>query len=161
MDACANCGAHFSQPDNFCSMCGTRTTLINSGQQSTPGLPLAGSNPHHVAARGFAQIFGLHPAVAVLTIAVDLMLFGKDGLMVLLAGPTAGVSLGLALAISCFAGVILGIIAYMGQRKWFGDDKESAIIKAAILAFLTAIPTSIPSLLFASFGLIGFFRRRT
>jgi len=119
------------------------------------------NNPHNIAARGITQIFAIHPAVAVLTIAVDLMLFGKDGLLALLAGPTAGISLGLALIISVCAGCILGVIAYFGQRKWYGDDKESAAIKALILAFLTAIPTSIPSLLFASFGLLGFFRKKS
>jgi hypothetical protein len=88
------------------------------------------------------------------------MLFGKDGLLVLLAIPTGGITLGLALAISCVAGGILGIIAYMGQKKWYGDDRQSALTKALILAFLTAIPTSIPSFLYASFGLLGFFRRK-
>jgi hypothetical protein len=110
--------------------------------------PLSSSiNPHHVAARGFAQIFGLHPAVAFLTLLVDTMLFGGDV-----------VTLGTSLPLDIAAAGILGFIAWKAQRKWYGDDKESAVIKALILALLTAIPTNIPALFYVPAGILGFFR---
>jgi hypothetical protein len=110
--------------------------------------PLSSSvHPHHVAARGFAQIFGLHPAVAFLTLIVDTMLFGGDV-----------VTLGTSLPLDVAAAGILGFIAYRAQMKWYGDDKESAVIKALILALLTAIPTNIPAFVYVPAGILGFFR---
>jgi hypothetical protein len=183
MNICPKCGGQFQEPGIFCSVCAPQTWTTWQQQppypqpppsypppysqsppsyspQQQPAYQPGLARPHNVAARGVAQIFGVHPAIAILTIAVDVMLFGSDGVMVALAGPTAGISLALALIISCSAGGILGTIAYMAQKKWYGDDNQSALIKALILAFLTAIPTSIPNLLFVPFGLLGFFRKK-
>jgi hypothetical protein len=113
---------------------------------SAPELP----TPRHVAARGFAQTFGLHPAIALTTIAVDTMLF-----------PSVGISLGALWPVALAAGVVLGYITFTAQQKWYGDDKESAKIKALILAFLTAIPTPLPYALFIPAGIVGLFRRKT
>jgi hypothetical protein len=100
---------------------------------------------HHGAqARGFTQRFGIHPAIASLTLIVDLMLFG---------GEVA--TLGAILPVSIGAGFVLGLIAYMGQRKWYGDDRDSAAIKALILGFLTAIPTPLPAILSVPSGIVG------
>ena len=106
-------------------------------------------NPHQVAARGFAQTFGLHPAMAFLTVATDLMLHGADI-----------VSAGLLIPISILGGGVLGYITYKSQMKFYGDDDESAKIKALIVAFLTAIPSPLPYMLFIPAGIVGFFRRR-
>jgi O-antigen/teichoic acid export membrane protein len=57
-------------------------------------------------------------------------------------------------------GVVIGIITFMAQKKWYGDDPESALIKALIVAFLTAIPTSLPGYLTIPSGIVGFFRRK-
>lgn len=105
---------------------------------------------HHHATRGFAQAFGLHPAVAALTLTLDSMLFaGEIG--------TLGMSLPISLAVSG----ALGAIAYKAQRHWYGDDDESAKLKAGILALLTAIPTALPMALYVPAGVIGLFRRRS
>lgn len=106
-------------------------------------------NPHHVAARGFGQMFGLCPAMAFLTLIVDTMLFGG-----------AVVSLGTSLPVSLVAGLVIGYITYNAQIKWAGDDKECARIKAIIVAFLTAIPSPLPYLLFVPAGIVGFFHGR-
>jgi hypothetical protein len=111
--------------------------------------PLATSNPAHIGSHGFAQTFGLHPAMALLTVIVNTMVFGS-GLV------TGGVGWTLSTPI----GIVLGIIIYMAQKKWCGDDNESAIIKALIVAFLTAIPTSLPGYLTIPSGIIGLFHRR-
>jgi len=42
----------------------------------TPTVPDA--NHHQVAARGFGQTFGLHPAIAALAVTVDLMLHAAE-----------------------------------------------------------------------------------
>lgn len=98
---------------------------------------------------GFAQMFGLLPSIAALTFLVDTMLFGGEG-----------VTLGAGLPLSAGAGVMLGFIAYKAQRKWYGDDHDSALIKALILGLLTAIPTNLPSVLYVPAGVVGLFRRK-
>jgi hypothetical protein len=94
--------------------------------------------------RGFGQMFGIHPSIAVLTLIVDSMLFGGNVM-----------TLGALLPVSISAGLVLGFIAYLGQRKWYGDDKESAFIKALVLGFLTAIPTPLPAVLSVPSGIVG------
>jgi hypothetical protein len=102
------------------------------------------ASSHHVAARGFGQMFGLHPGIAFLTFIIDAMLFGAE----------AG-SLGTSFPISVAASVVLGFLAYRAQMKWFGDDSENAALKAGILAFLTAIPTPLPALVYVPSGIVG------
>jgi hypothetical protein len=89
-------------------------------------------------------MFGLDPRVAFLTFIADCMLN---------AGEVA--SMGLILPVSLVAAVAIGFIAYRAQMKWYGDDSESAMIKAVMLALLTAIPTALPSFLYGTAGLIG------
>ena len=98
----------------------------------------------HAAARGFGQIFGIHPAMAFLTHIVDTMLFGGE----------VG-TLGASLPISCAAAGVLAVITFLAQRKWYGDDDESAFIKALILGFLTAIPTALPAVIYVPSGVVG------
>ena len=118
------------------------------------------SESSHAATHGFAQIFGLHPAVAFLTFIVDSMLFGGEGIAALLGIPTVGASIVFVLTVSITAACIVGLIAYLAQQRWYGDDKQSAFIKALILAFLTAIPTNIPAFVYVSAGIVGLFRPR-
>lgn len=106
-------------------------------------------NPHQVAARGFAQTFGLHPAMAFVTVAADLMLHAADV-----------VSAGLLIPFSAAAALVLATIAFLAQRKWFSDDQESALIKSLIIGLLTAIPSPLPYVLFVPAGIVGFFRKR-
>jgi len=101
-------------------------------------------HPHLAKAHGFSQLFGLHPGVALLTTVVDLMLFGGDV-----------ATLGAILPISIGCGAVLGSIAYKAQRKWYGDDKDTALIKGLVLGLLTAIPAPLPALLSIPTGLIG------
>jgi hypothetical protein len=117
--------------------------------QQYPYFPQAVTQPlpvHHPAerARGFGQWFGIHPTIAFLALVVDLMLFGGEVL-----------TLGSILPISIGAGALLGYITYLAQRKWYGDDKESAMIKGLILGFLTAIPTPLPAILSVPSGIVG------
>lgn len=94
--------------------------------------------------RGFTQIFGLDPRIAFLTFVIDLMLFGGEVL-----------SLGLLIPIAVIAGVVLGFITYRAQMRWYGDDRESALIKGVIIGLLTAIPTPLPAILYVPSGLLG------
>jgi hypothetical protein len=95
-------------------------------------------------AKGFSQLFGLDPRIAFLTFVVDLMLFGGEVL-----------TLGLLIPISIGAGVVLGFISYRVQMKWYGDDRESALIKGLIVGLLTAIPTPLPAIVYVPSGLLG------
>ena len=106
------------------------------------------SQPHHIATKGFAQAFGLHPGIAFLTLILDAMLFtGEAGTL----GAFWPISVGVAAA--------FGIIVYKAQMRWFGDDSENAAIKAGILALLTALPTPLPALIYIPFGIVGLFRK--
>jgi hypothetical protein len=125
----------------------TSETTVNNGFMPETHAPLT-IQPHEVAARGFAGKFGLHPGMALLVIIVDAMLFGGDI-------ATAGFIIPLTIAVA-FG---LGIVTFMAQRKWFGDDVESAFIKAFIVAGLTAIPTSLPGFLTVPAGVIGLFHK--
>jgi hypothetical protein len=102
-----------------------------------------------MAARGFAQTFGLVPGIAILTVAVDVMLQGATV-----------VSGGLLIPFSIVGGCVLGFITYRAQMRFYGDDDEAAKIKACVVAVLTAIPSPLPYALFVPAGLVGFFRRK-
>jgi hypothetical protein len=39
--------------------------------------------------------------------------------------------------------------------KWYGDDHDSAMIKAGIVGLLTAIPVGIPAIVWVPSGLLG------
>jgi hypothetical protein len=132
-----------------------RQEVISPGASS----PATSNSEHHMA-RGFAQMFGLHPAAALLTVVVNTMIFGSAGVAAIFSLPTGGISVAALTIISTFCGVILGIITYMVQKKWYDDDTESAVIKALIVAFLTAIPVGLPAYLTIPSGILGFFRRK-
>lgn len=102
------------------------------------------NSPQHIAAQGFAQLFGLHPAVAFLIIIIDAMLFGSDV-----------ISGGLAMLLSVPVGLVLGVITAMAQRRWYNDDAQTALIKGMIAGLLTAIPTSLPGFLTIPSGVVG------
>jgi len=144
---CSRCGFVTNQASPFCPGCGTQTGVAYPVQnlQTYPPTPQSAPYPQHAArARGFAQVFGIHPVVASLALVVDLMLFG---------GEVA--TMGAILPVSIGAGIVLGLIAYLGQRKWYGDDHDSAVIKALVLGFLTAIPTPLPAILSVPSGIVG------
>jgi hypothetical protein len=94
----------------------------------------------------FVRLLGLDPRIAILTLIVDMMLNAGDL-----------VTAGLLLPVSIAAGVALGYITYKAQITWYGDDQESARIKALVIGLLTAIPTPLPELLYIPAGLIGLF----
>jgi hypothetical protein len=106
-------------------------------------------NPHQMAAKGFGQSFGLHPVVAVATVAVDMMLQSAT----IISG-------GLLIPFSIAAAVALAVITYRAQKKFYGDDGEAAGIKAAIVGLLTAIPSPLPYALFIPAGVVGWWHRR-
>ena len=100
--------------------------------------------PQAEAARSLAQIFGMEIRAAVLTVMVDLLVF---------AGDTFSLETLLPLGIAVAAA--LGFVVYKIQRKWYDDDHESALIKAMIIALLTALQVPITLLLAVPGGLIG------
>jgi hypothetical protein len=151
MVACAHCHSVIHQSSKFCSECGVpvgsvpQMTGVTGRQVSAyaapaPALPANSTHAH----TGFAQVFGLDPRIALLTVVVDTMLFG---------GQLA--TLGASTIVSVPAGIVLGLITYRAQRHWYGDDRESAMLKGLIVGLLTAIPTSLPGLLTIPSGIVG------
>jgi hypothetical protein len=151
---CIQCGASLEEAGQYCALCGARV----SSPSRVPSRPafLVSTPPPEVHAsrrgKGFSQVYGLDPRVAFLTLIVDLMLN---------AGDIA--TMGLLVPFSIAAGIVLGYVSYKAQINWYGDDKESAKIKAIILGLLTAIPTPLPAILYIPSGFLGLlhnFRRR-
>jgi len=102
-----------------------------------PGKPPA-------AAHGLLGTFGLDPRAAILTILVDLM-----------ANSATIVSAGLLYEVELGAAVVLAFVTYKIQRRWYGDDHDSALIKALIVGLLTAIPVPITPIVALPGGLLG------
>ena len=150
MPACPDCGVVTMEATRFCPSCGRDNKLVTPYQPSYPQQYQAGySAPQgHTAAKGIEQIFGIDPRIAFLAFVVDLMLFGA-------AAATMGLTLPILIPLSIAAGVVLGRITYKAQMKWYGDDHDSAMIKAGIVGLLTAIPVGIPAIVWVPSGLLG------
>jgi len=103
------------------------------------------SDNARVARRGgFVQTFGLDVRVAILAVVVDILDFGGE-----LA------TFGLFYVIVLGSAVVLTYVTYKIQRAWYGDDHDSALIKALIIGLLTAIPVPITGIIAGPGGLLG------
>jgi hypothetical protein len=101
-------------------------------------------SPRSAASQGLTQTFGLDFRAAVLTVIVDLMVFGGDAF-----------SLGVLIPLGIIVAAILAFIVYRIQIKWYGDDHDSALIKALIVGLLTAIPAPLAPLFAIPGGVLG------
>jgi hypothetical protein len=142
---CTQCGATLQDAHQYCWYCGSKAeTSEQLPAKPIPRFTYASSQPHGRSPKRFGQMFGLDPRIAFLTLIIDMMLNAGDL-----------VTMGLLLPVSVAAGIALGYIVYKAQISWYGDDKESARIKAIILGLLTAIPTPIPEVLYIPAGVLG------
>ncbi|HEX3685277.1 MAG TPA: hypothetical protein VHU83_22275 [Bryobacteraceae bacterium] len=159
MKACARCGTAMNETNRFCGVCGMDhspvRTYPGASVQQAPQYP--GPPSDHVPSRGFGQMFGLDPRIAFLAFVVDFMLFSGGALSV---AATAGLSLPILFCISTIAGAVLGFATQKAQMKWYGDDRESALIKGLIVGLLTAIPVGIPVLVWVPSGILGWLHNR-
>jgi hypothetical protein len=146
--SCTQCGASLNGPGLYCSMCGAKVASVPqiSGAVGNPR-PYFRFQSDPPPNRGFIQNFGLDPRIAGLMLIVDLMLNAGEI-----------VSMGLLVPFSIAAGIVLGYITYKAQMNWYGDDKESAKIKAIVVGLLTAIPTPLPAILYVPAGILGLLR---
>jgi hypothetical protein len=146
--SCTQCGASLNGPGLYCSMCGVKVASVPqiSGTVGNPR-PYFRFQSAPPPNRGFIQNFGLDPRIAGLMLIVDLMLNAGEI-----------VSMGLLVPFSIAAGIVLGYITYKAQMNWYGDDKESAKIKAIVVGLLTAIPTPLPAVLYVPAGILGLLR---
>jgi len=99
--------------------------------------------------RDLTKIFGLHPAIAMSLVAVNLIISFFTGTTV------AG---GFLLDIPVVP--IAGFMTYMVQWRLFGDSRKAALAKALIAMVLTAIPFLVTVLPFIPAGILGFIRLR-
>jgi len=99
---------------------------------------------HRTAARGLAQLFGLHPIPAVTTLAVNAMLF---------AGELA--TMGALVPVAFVVAIVLGAMTFICQRRMYGDDDNEALVKALAVGLLTAIPTGLPGFLTVPSAVVG------
>ena len=150
MSACPDCGVVTLVATRFCPSCGRDNKPITT-YEASPAHPQQGwySDPQTRARpKRFDQIFGIDPRIASLAFIVDLMLFGS-------AAATMGIDLPILIPLAIGAGIVLGRITYKAQIKWYGDDHDSATIKAGIVGLLTAIPVGIPAIVWVPSGLLG------
>ena len=147
MLSCTQCGSAMPDTHEYCGKCGNKIDSSALVRRVPIFQRIPNKNRETVGSLGrFGQLFGLDPRVAFLTLIVDMMLNAGDLL-----------SMGLLLPVSAAAGVVLGYVVYRAQINWYGDDKESARIKALVLGLLTAIPTPIPEILYIPAGMLGLF----
>jgi hypothetical protein len=91
-----------------------------------------------------SRSFGLHPLVGFGMFAVDMMLFGAETL-----------TFELTLPLSVGIGAALTIPSILIQRYSFKDEWGAAIGKGLLIGVLTAIPTSLPSVVPLLGGALG------
>jgi hypothetical protein len=99
----------------------------------------------------FARAVGLHPLTALGLLVVDWMLFGEEV-------ATGGVGWLVSLPV----GIILGLIAFLIQRRSSKDELAPAAAKGLLVGLLTAIPAPLSSfgiLPLAAFGAIRMLSR--
>lgn len=159
MKPCARCGTAINETNRFCGVCGMDHSPLRAypgaGVQQAPQTPNPPSD--HVSSRGFGQMFGLDPRIAFLAFVVDFMLFSGGALSV---AATGGLSLPVLMFISSIAGAVLGFATHRAQMKWYGDDREAALIKGVIVGLLTAIPVGIPMIVWIPSGILGWLHNR-
>ena len=143
---CTQCGASVQEGNQFCGKCGTKAEISAVVRRVPRFWRVPTREQATVPQRRFSQVFGLDPRIAFLTLIIDMMLNAGELL-----------SMGLLVPVSMVASVVLGYVVYKAQINWYGDDPESAKIKAIVIGLLTAIPTPIPELLYLPAGLLGVF----
>lgn len=150
MPTCPDCGAVTLEATRFCPSCGRHNNPVVEYQTRDAYWQQTQYNAReaHGRSKTFDQMFGIEPRIAFLAFVVDLMLFGTEI-------ATAGITLPVLIPLAIVAGVVLGFIAYKAQIKWYGDDHDSAMIKAGIIGLLTAIPVGIPAIVWVPSGLLG------
>ena len=145
---CTQCGAAVQTTYLYCAKCGAQAdTSAVMRRQPNFRRVVDGVENGGGLIRRFGRLFGLDPRIAFAALIVDMMLNAGDI-----------VSMGMLLPLSIAAGVVLGYVTYRAQINWYGDDPESAKIKAVILGLLTAIPTPLPELLYIPAGVVGLVR---
>jgi hypothetical protein len=150
MPACPDCGVVRLDSTRFCPSCGRDNKLMTQYQTSSSYQPQGQFSAPRArsVSKGLDQIFGIDPRIAFLAFVVDLMLFGT-------AAATMGITLPVLIPLAMAAGIVLGRITYKAQMNRYGDDHDSATIKAGIIGLLTAIPVGIPAIVWVPSGLLG------
>lgn len=90
------------------------------------------------------RAMGLHPLVAFGMTAIDIMLFGAEGI-------SAGLGIPVCIAIA----LVLIIPCVLIQKYAFNDNWGAALGKGIMVGLLTAIPTPLPSALIVGGGVVG------
>ena len=106
------------------------------------GYPMFDSHPRE---RGLMQMFGLHPAPAFFAIVVDSMVSAVDVATLEISAPVLWL----------FASIVTAAVVFVAQKKWAGDDRDSALTKALMVAFLVALPTPFPAFLTVPSAIAG------
>jgi hypothetical protein len=124
----------------------TRDTPMGASSWERSQEPFSPSNdtPHHHAARGFGQAFGLHPIPALTALGVNAMLFGGTVL-----------TMGALAPLAVLVAVVLGYITYKSQIRFYGDDHDAALVKSLAVGLLTAIPVGLPAFLTVPSAVVG------
>lgn len=100
-----------------------------------------------VKIRQISQFLGVHPLVAIVVVALDVMLFSVE----------AG-TLGAGWVVSILAAIVLTIGCVLMQKYGSGDEWGLAIGKGLLIGIITAIPTPLPSFITLGLGAVALLR---
>ena len=107
--------------------------------------PASDATTRSRAAARLSELLGVDPRAAALAIGVDLLLTAVDAS-----------TLGLSAPLGVVAAAALSVAVYRMQLDRHGDDRRTAMAKAAVIGLLTAIPMlPITPLLALPGGLVG------
>ena len=128
---CSHCGVQLHEFSRFCASCGAPVRHLEPFLQvltqpaKACGLGRVLRSPS-IHCRRVPELLELHPIVGLLALFVNWLLLGRLfwrpwWLATLAASP------------------VLGFIAYEVQKKWYGDDAETATTKGSIVAVMIAL----------------------
>lgn len=161
MFKCSNCSSQFTTPTSACTKCGMPMSLEPQQEDvasDAARIPREWNLPQAIT-RGFLRVFGLHPGIAIGTILVNLVLFGVNLMALIIAAHTDNRAIPVAIGISVEIGALAGYLSYLGQIKWYGDDRETAMVKGTVTGVITAIPTGLLGMLFGGIAIAGWLLR--
>jgi hypothetical protein len=125
-----------------------RSKFVQAKRVDPPPPAQSAEVGNFAAVRNLASCFGLDYRAAVLTIVVDLLVFGIDTL-----------SMETLLPVGAALATVLGLVVYQIQIHYGKDERRAALIKSMIVGILTFVPMPITPLFSLPACIVGLFPR--
>ena len=125
-----------------------KSKFVEAKRVDRPPPPQSVAAGNFAAVHNLASLFGLDYRAALLTILVDLLVFGIDTL-----------SMETLLPLGAILAAALGLVVYQIQIHHGKDARRPALIKSMIVAILTFAPVPITPLFSVPAGIVSLFQR--